>query len=73
MKQFEMIMESMTPCGGSEHAVRGIWEVRAESPVADVEANKGCPIMDITEKENGDVVITTGNEVGYMTRYTFTE
>lgn len=73
MKQFEMIMESMTPCGGSEHAIREILEVKAESPLAYVEANKRFPIIDVTEKENGDVVITTGNEVGYMTRYTFTE
>ena len=56
MKDFEIIVESMTPCGGSKHAIRTIIEAEAESPEAD-----------------GGMVITTGNESGYIVRYTFTE
>lgn len=29
--------------------------------------------MDLTEKSNGDTVITTGDDSGNMVRYTFTE
>ena len=32
MKDYEIIVESMTPCGGSKHAIRTIIEAEAESP-----------------------------------------
>ena len=72
MKDYEIIVESMTPCGGSKHAIRTIIEAEAESPEAYVEQNKRFPIRDITRTDTG-VVITTGNESGYVDRYTFTE
>ena len=31
MKDYEIIVESMTPCGGSKHAIRTIIEAEAES------------------------------------------
>ena len=70
MKDYEIIVESMTPCGGSKHAIRTIIEAEAESPEAYVEQNKRFPIRDITRTDTG-VVITTGNESGYVDRYTF--
>ena len=72
MAEYEIIIESMTPCGGSKYAVRNIVEAEAESPEAYVEQHKRFPIRDITRTETG-VVITTGNESGYVDRYTFTE
>ena len=73
MKDYEIIVESMTPCGGSKHAIRTIIEAEAESPEAYVEQNKRFPIRDISRTSDGGMVITTCNESGYIVRYTFTE
>ena len=35
--------------------------------------NKRIPIRDISRTSDGGMVITTGNESGYIVRYTFTE
>lgn len=72
MAEYEIIVESMTPCGGSKYANRTIIEEEAESPEAYVEQHKRFPIRDIS-RTDGAVVITTGNESGYVDRYTFTE
>ena len=72
MAEYEIILESMTPCGGSKYANRTIIEAEAESPEAYVEQHKRFPIRDIS-RTDGAVVITTGNESGYVDRYTFTE
>ena len=72
MAEYEIIVESMTPCGGSKYANRTIIEAEAESPEAYVEQHKRFPIRDIS-RTDGTVVITTGNESGYVDRYTFTE
>ncbi len=71
MAEYEIILESMTPCGGSKYAVRTIIEAEAESPEAYVEQNKRFPIRDISKTADGGTVITTGNESGYVDRYTF--
>ena len=72
MAEYEIILESMTPCGGSKYAVRTIMEAEAESPEAYVEQHKRFPIRDVSTTDSG-VVIATGNESGYVDRYTFTE
>ncbi len=72
MAEYEIIVESMTPCGGSKYANRTIIEAEAESPEAYVEQHKRFPIRDIS-RIDGAVVITTGNDNGYIDRYTFTE
>ena len=73
MPEYEIIIESMTPCGGSKYANRTIIEAEAESPEAYVEQHKRFPIRDISKTADGNVVITTGNESGYIDRYTFSE
>lgn len=72
MKEFELCIEAMTPCGGSKHARREILEVEAESPESYVKAYAPLPILEVAEA-NGSTVITTGDGVGYITRYIFTE
>ena len=47
--------------------------MEAESPEAYVKENGRFPIMDITQKANGDTVIMTGDGKGNFLRYTFTE
>ena len=73
MKTYEVVIESMNPCGGSKHAIREIIEVEAESPEAYVEANRRLPVIDVIEKPDGDKTIVTGDAKGYIIRYTFTE
>ena len=72
MHEYELCIESINPCGGSEYARREILEVEAESPEAYVKANAPLPIIDITEAD-GSTIITTGDGHGYITRYMFTE
>lgn len=73
MPEYEIIIESMTPCGGSKYANRTIIEAEAESPEAYVEQHKRFPIRDVSKTADDNVVITTGNESGYVDRYTFSE
>lgn len=72
MKEYELCIEAMTPCGGSKHARREILEVEAESPEAYVKANAPLPIIDAADF-GGSTIITTGDSGGYITRYLFTE
>lgn len=72
MKEYELCIEAMTPCGGSKHARREILEVETESPEAYVKANAPLPILDVTDF-GGSTIITTGDGHGYITRYLFTE
>ena len=73
MNEYEVLIESINPCGGSSHAIREILEIEAESPEAYVKENARFPVMDMGKNADGDVVITTGDGKGYSIRYTFTE
>ncbi len=73
MREYELCVEAMTPCGGSKHARREILEVQTDSPEAYVKANAMFPILEIADSGNGSVIITTGDGHGYLTRYIFTE
>lgn len=73
MPDYEIIVESMNPCGGAKYARKEFIEVETESPEAYVKAHGQYPIREITRDGSGDVVITTGNDSGYVIRYTFSE
>ena len=47
--------------------------MQAESPEAYVKENGTFPIMEMTEAEDGSVIITTGDGSGNFVKYTFTE
>lgn len=71
MHEYELCIEAMNPCGGSQYARREILEVETDDPVAWVRANAQFPIMDVADM--GDIIlITTGDGHGYVTRYSFT-
>ena len=72
MKEYELCIEAMNPCGGSQYARREILEIEAESPESYVKANAPLPILEVAVA-NGSTVITTGDGAGYITRYLFTE
>lgn len=73
MKEYEILIETINPCGGEGHAKKEIVEAECESPEAYVKANAAFPVMDRTETSNGDALIITGDGKGNMVRYTFTE
>ena len=73
MNEYEVYIEEINPCGGSQHAKKSIIEIETESPEAYVKANGRFPIMEISKNSNGDEVIITGDGNGYYIRYTFSE
>ena len=73
MKEYEVFIEEINPCGGERHSKKEIIEVEAESPEAYVKENGRFPILESTRNESGDVVIVTGDNQGSFVRYTFTE
>ena len=72
MKDYEVFVEDINPCGGAKHAKKKLIEVQAKSPEAYVKENGSFPIMEVTETEDG-VIITTGDGSGNFVKYTFTE
>lgn len=72
MREYELCIETMNPCGGKEYAQRSFQDVETDSPENWVKTNAPLPILDITEAD-GSIIITTGDGHGYITRYIFTE
>lgn len=73
MNEYEVFVEDINPCGGSQHSRKELIEVEAESPEAYVKEHGRFPIIDISKKSNGDTVITTGDGGGNLVKYTFSE
>lgn len=73
MTEYEILMETINPCGGEHYAIREIVEAEAESPESYIARNGRFPIMDIGKNLKGDVIITTGDGKGNIVRYTFME
>ena len=73
MNEYEVLIETINPCGGEAHAKKEFTDISAESPEAYVRAEGRWPILDSGKNASGDVVITTGDGKGNMVRYTFTE
>ena len=72
MHEYEVLIETINPCGGEAHADRELKEIEAASPEAYVASQGRYPILDSGKNASGDVVITTGYGKGVMIRYTFT-
>lgn len=73
MTEYELLIETINPCGGERHANREFLEVEAESPEAYVREHGRYPVLSTGATPQGDVVITTGDGKGSIVRYTFTE
>ena len=73
MREYEILIETINPCGGEAHAKREILEAEAESPEAYVKAKAPYPVIDRVQTPDGDTLIITGDGKGNMVRYTFTE
>ena len=73
MKEYEVYVETINPCGGEKYGKKEMIEVEAVSPEAYVEENGRYPVLDMCKNSAGDTVITTGDGNGHVIRYTFTE
>lgn len=73
MHEYEILVETINPCGGEKHAKKEILEAECESPEAYVREKAPYPIMDTARTTAGDTLIITGDGKGSMVRYTFTE
>lgn len=73
MNEYELLIETINPCGGERHANREFLEVEAESPEAYVREHGRYPVLSTGATPQGDVIITTGDGKGSIVRYTFTE
>lgn len=73
MHEYEVLIETINPCGGEVHAAREFKQIEAASPEAYVAAQGRYPVLDSGKNASGDTVITTGDGKGVMIRYTFTE
>lgn len=73
MHEYEIFIEEINPCGGEKFSKKTLLEAEADSPEAYVKENGRYPVLETINKENGDVVIVTGDGKGSVVRYTFTE
>ena len=71
MNEYEILIETINPCGGEARANREI--VEAESPEAYVKVKAPYPVIDRLKTPDGDTLIITGDGSGGIVRYTFTE
>jgi len=72
MTEYEVMVETINPCGGSQHAIREFVEVETDDPKEWVRENGRFPILEILD-DGGDVKIVTGDGKGYFIKYTFSE
>lgn len=72
MNEYEVLVETVNPCGGDRHAKKEFLEVEAESPEQYVADHGVYPVMSTGATPEGDIIITTGDGKGSMVRYTFT-
>ena len=73
MAIYDVLVESINPCGGDKHSTKEFIEVETDDPVTYVKENGQWEILETNENKDGDLVITTGDGNGYLVRYTFSE
>ena len=73
MREYEILIETVNPCGGESHAKKEIIEAECESPEAYVKENAPYPVMEVTQMSAEETRIVTGDGRGGVVRYTFTE
>lgn len=73
MADYEVLVETINPCGGGRHAAKEFIDVSTDNPERYVRENGRFPIIDVTVKPEGDVIVTTGDAAGNIIRYTFTK
>ena len=73
MKNFEVMLEDINPCGGPDRPRKEFLDVSCDDPRVWVEQNARYPITECNLNADGDLVITPGDVMGLAVRYTFSE
>lgn len=73
MKEYEVLVEYVNPCGGDKHAKKEFFDVETADPEAWIRENGRYPILDMGKNADGDLIFMTGDGKGNVARYTFTE
>ena len=71
MAEYEVLIESITPCGGEKYAKKEFFDIETDDPVSYVRETGHYPILETKTLSGGDLQIVTGNGKGYLIRYTF--
>lgn len=71
MNEYEVLVETINPCGGGRHAKKEFIDVETNDPETWVRENGRWPIRDVVSNAEGDTVVITGDEAGNVIRYTF--
>ena len=71
MKEYEVTIESMNPCGGEQFAQREIREIETDDPIAWVKAQTNISEVTCDTLRDGLQIIAGQN--GYIKRFTFVE
>ena len=61
MHEYEVLIETINPCGGEAHAAREFKQIEAASPEAYIAAQGRYPVLDSGKNSSGDTIITTGD------------
>ena len=72
MKEYELVIESYNPCGGTTYAQKQFLEIETDDPVAYVKNYAKVDNVKIFS-ENADETILMVEENGYVQKYYFTE
>ncbi len=73
MTEYEVLIQTVNPCGGDRHGENKIMEIETDDPMAWAKENSPFPVIDQSRNASGDLVIRTSNDKGYKITYTFTE
>ncbi|KIR03048.1 hypothetical protein P261_01863 [Lachnospiraceae bacterium TWA4] len=73
MAIYDVLIEDVNPCGGDRHAKKRFVEVETDDPVAYAKENSQWKLLDVSENPDGDIIVTTGDGKGYITRFIFSE
>ena len=71
MKEYEVTIESMNPCGGEQFAQREIREIETDDPIAWVKAETN--MYEVTTDTLRDGLLVVAGQNGYIKRFTFVE
>ena len=72
MKEYELVIESYNPCGGTAYAQKKFMEIETDDPVAYVKDYAKVDKVNIFS-ETADETILMVEENGYVQKYYFTE
>ena len=73
MTEYEVLVETINPCGGAKHSIKEFMDVETGDPMAWVKTNGRFPVRDTVTTPAGELKIITGDVAGNIVTYTFSE